>query len=106
MTQDSFGRHSCPSPERHGRVDLLGSGFDAALVLRQALHFLHRFLDHCVPAAHLVQVPFQRLIQKPDGHGIVLHVAVEIVAGVLQLLLGLRDLVQDLEGGGGKGLEL
>lgn len=86
------------SPERHGCVDLLRCSFDAVLILRQALQFLHRFLDHHVPAAHLLQVPFQRLIQESDGHRVVFHVARHMVASVLQLLLGLGDLVQDLEG--------
>lgn len=72
----------CGSPERHRCVDLLRCSFDAVLILRQALHLLHRFLDHRVPAAHLVQVPFQRLIQELDGHQLVFHVARQMVAGV------------------------
>lgn len=71
------------SPERHGCVDLLRCSFDAELILHQALHFLHRFLNHHVPAAHLVQVPFQRLVQEFDGHHVVFHVACDVVASVL-----------------------
>lgn len=73
----------CESPERHRCVDLLCCSFDAVLILRQALHFLHRFLGHHVPPAHLVQVPFQRLIQELHGHHVVFHVARQMVAGVL-----------------------
>lgn len=74
---------SCDSPERHCCVDVLCRGFDAVLILHQVLHFLHRFLHHHVPAAHPVQVPVQGLIQKPDGHHVVLHVPCQMVAGVL-----------------------
>lgn len=78
-----FLRRSCDSPERHCCVDVLRGSFDAVLILHQVLHFLLRFLHHHVPAAHPVQVPFQRLIQKPDGHHVVLHVPRQMVAGVL-----------------------